>query len=249
MRCIQHGRINRSRSTGYRYSYEQLNIDMYSSTSSGNVDMYSSTSTSDFSYTSTDEDDDAYITTNPPCPMPSTPPLVEESPVTIAPASVGWKLDELQAIIAEEYTRDIDSLPDSVIRYSHSLDTIQVTSGPEPIVLRSPSLGETSYSPRQIPKVPFYKLVCQKCKQMGHLNIACPNNTFQWQSKQDFMDTIQCYQCDQLGHKAKNFPLTQHPSTSQNVNASMDQITCFKCKHLGHFGSMCRAPTARVYKR
>jgi hypothetical protein len=76
---------------------------------------------------------------------------------------------------------------------------------------------------------------------MRHLGFTCPNRTF--------MDKIQFYQCDQLGHYAKDCPLTEHPDTLQDVNISMDQIMCFKCKQLGHFGYMCRAPKARVYER
>jgi hypothetical protein len=109
-RCIQHGHINGSRTTRYRYrSYDQMNMGTYSPTSSGHVDMYSehtsdwSGHASGWSDTLFDEDEDANITANPLHPMPSTPPLVEESPVTNAPTSVGRQLDELQFITAEKY--------------------------------------------------------------------------------------------------------------------------------------------------
>jgi hypothetical protein len=158
------------------------------------------------------------------------------------PASVGWRIDELQAIIADdEYNDTMESLPfvctptSSVTSYLPSLDTIRcsrcdkmghfaqyctnifgrstipVTPVPEPIVLRSHPLNKNSLrqTSRPISNVPFYKLICKRCRKMGHLAKSCPN------TPPPSMNKIMCSKCDQFGHYAYNCHVTKTPLNSR----------------------------------
>jgi hypothetical protein len=89
--------------------------------------------------------------------------------------------------------------------------TIPVTPVPEPIVLRSHPLNKNSLrqTSRPISNVPFYKLICKRCRKMGHLAKSCPN------TPPPSMNKIMCSKCDQFGHYAYNCHVTKTPLNSR----------------------------------
>jgi cellular nucleic acid-binding protein len=79
------------------------------------------------------------------------------------------------------------------------------------------------------------KVMCFKCKELGHYVSKCPGRynkvNMQDSVKKDNSKTL-CWNCREPGHYAKECP-------EPNMQKGTDLVTCQKCNQKGHYASRC----------